>query len=327
MIRVVLFAWTAFIVSLLIPLCAPAETWKLATLFPEGTKCADTLKLVAKEIEEKTAGKIKFKVFFGGAQGDESDVLRKIRIGQLHGGIFTGRSLGEVNGDMRVMEIPFNFPDRARGQEVLKNLIPFFSQGILRNGFKSLGIFELGPIYLISVKPVKNLDELHGIKIWSWDGDPLVAAIIEAMGFVSVPLPLPEVLPSLSTGIVEAAYAPPVGIVALQWSSKIKYLLDLQLSYSLGAILITKKEWDKLSPTEQKLVDELMAPAIQKINQANIEENQEALITMKALGIEFITFPPADVQESQAIRLKLIQKLKGNLFSLEAYNLLQKELK
>ncbi|MEI8347507.1 MAG: TRAP transporter substrate-binding protein DctP, partial [Pseudomonadota bacterium] len=221
-----------------------AQIIKLATLFPEGTRTAEILKTFSKNVENKTSGRVKFKIYFGGAQGDEADVLRKMHIGQLHGGIFTGRTLSEVNGDIRVMELPFNFKQNlAKGLQVLNKMVPFFNKGIEKNGYKSLGIFELGPIYLGSVKKAGQIKELAGIKIWSWEGDPLVATIIENMGFVSVPLPLPEVLPSLSTGLVEAAYGPPGAMVALQWSNKFKYLFDLPISYSVGAFLVVQKEW------------------------------------------------------------------------------------
>ena len=84
---------------------------KLATLVPKGTSWAKTLKEMSDEIKEKTKGKVKFQIYYGGTQGDEPDILRKTRIGQLHGGIFTGKTLGDIFSDVRAIELPFNFYD------------------------------------------------------------------------------------------------------------------------------------------------------------------------------------------------------------------------
>ena len=117
--------------------------------------------------------------------------------------------------------------------------------------WKNLGFFEIGNVYFVSQKKTDSLKSMMGVKIWSWEGDELVSTMIESMKFVSVPLPLPDVLSSLSTGIIEAAYAPPLGILSLQWNTKIKYLIDFPTAFSIGALLISKKSWDKISAKDQ----------------------------------------------------------------------------
>jgi len=315
------------LIATLWPLMLSAGTWKVATLLPDGTKSAQVLKELGQEIEKQTAGQWKIKFFFGGSQGDEGDVLRKIRIGQLQGGVFTGRTLGEINGDIRVMELPFNFKhDRTKGLKALNNLSSFLAQGCNKNKMHSFGFFELGPIYLGLTKKATSISELHGIKLWSWEGDQLVASIIKTMGFVSVPLPLPDVLTALSTGMVEAAYAPPLGMVALQWSSKIKYLADYPLSYSVGSFLLDLKEWEKIPAADKIKIEKISQEKINDITAANISENQEALSTIKAMGVEFVPFPDSDVLIGEEVRKKTIENLRGKIFSEKALELLQKEL-
>ena len=121
--------------SLLCTFSLYAETiLKVATLAPEGTNWADALKKLSKELSEKTNGEVKLKMYFGGSQGDEPDVLRKVRVGQLHGGIFTGKTLGDVNGDVRVMELPFTFDsDRAKALKIMIEMAPFFEIGFEKN--------------------------------------------------------------------------------------------------------------------------------------------------------------------------------------------------
>ena len=297
-----------FLIFLSFPLWG--KVLKLATLAPEGTTWANNLKEVVEEISKKTKGRVKLKVYYGGVVGDEIDVLRKIRVGQMHGGLFTGLGLGEVYNDLRVMEVPFSFKkNRTKLLRVLKTLTPFFNKGLEKNGFKNLGFFEIGKIYLVSTKRVRSLKELRGIKVWSWKGDPLAAIFAKVMGVVPVSLQLPDVLTALSTGVVDAAYNSPMGVLAFQWSSKIKYLLDVPVTYSLGAVLISLKEWKKIDLKDQRLVENIMARAMRKNSEDTIGENAKALQALKAMGVEFIQLPDSDKVYVNEVPHRLIPQL------------------
>ncbi len=305
-----------------------ATTLKIGVLAPEGSTWAEILKKMAKDVEDQTKGEVKFKVYYGGSQGDEPDVLRKVRVGQLHGGIFTGKTLGDIYGDVRVIELPFNFEgNRTRAQKVLKAMSPYFNNGLTKNKFHSLGYYELGLIYFVSQKQVGGLDSLKGKKIWSWEGDELVNTMINEMGLVTVPLPLPDVLASLSTGVIEAAYAPPMGIVALQWNTKIKYLVDFPLAYSVGAFLLSQKAWSSIPAAQQKVVEEIAKKYNEEANVAIVKDNTDAFDAMKSMGVTFLKFPEADIKKAKEYRDKVVKKLTGKLISAQALSELDKSLK
>lgn len=292
---------------------------KVGVLTPEGTNWANHFKKMGKEIEKATNKEVKFKFYFGGAQGDEVDVLRKVRINQLQGGVFTGKTLGEIHGDIRVVEIPFVFGgDRQKAWSTVEKLTPYFNDKVQAKGFKSLGFFEIGLVYFVSQKKTENLSALNGVKIWSWEGDQIVEAMIEKMNLVSVPLPLPDVLSSLSTGIIQAAYAPAMPIVALQWSTKVKYLVDFPIAFSVGSFLLSDKAWAKISPEHQKIVSSIAEKYMKKVNTSNVEDNKQAMDLIKGKGVEFLTFPKADQDKARTLKQEIMTKLKGKLFSDEA---------
>src|SRR5690606_10015823 len=144
-------------------------------------------------------------------------------------------------------EIPFNFYDkRENGLKAMDELKDEFSKGLAGKGFEALGFYEIGQVYIVSTKKVSSIDELKGIKIWSWEGDSLVENLVKRLELIAVPLALPDVLSSLSTGIIESAYAPPLAIMAMQWHTKVKYLIDFPVAYSVGALLVSSKEWSKV---------------------------------------------------------------------------------
>ena len=305
-----------------------AQTIKVGVLAPEGTTWAKKMDEMAKEIKKATDGKVKLRFYFGGSQGDEPDVLRKIRVGQLHGGIFTGKTLGEIAGDVRVIELPFTFgADREKALATLGKMTPFFNKKFDEVGFQNIGFFELGMIYFVSQVKTEKLDDLKGVKIWSWEGDKLVEAMVNEMNLVSVPLPLPDVLSSLSTGIIQAAYAPPMGMLALQWNTKIKYIVDFPITYSVGAFLVNNKTWKKIPAEYHAKIKEISARYVKDVNISNDKDNKDAIAVMKASGIEFLKFPEADVKRGKELRASMVKQLKGPLFSAEAYELLSKSLK
>lgn len=292
---------------------------KVGVLAPEGTNWAKNMKVMAKEIKKATKGAVKFKFYFGGAQGDEIDVLRKVRINQLQGGIFTGKTLGEIEGDIRVMEIPFLFGgNREKAWSTLEKLGPYFNKKLAKKKFQNLGFFEIGMVYFVSQKKTPNLSSLGGVKIWLWEGDKIVAEMMKTLNLISVPLSLPDVLSSLSTGVIEATYSPLMAMVALQWNTKIKYLVDFPIAYSIGAFLLSDKAWNKIKPEYRKVVKDISEKFMDKVNQANINDNEAALKAIKASGVEFIEFPPADVEKASGLKDKIIKNLKGKLFSPDA---------
>ncbi len=315
------------LIATLLSFATLSATIKIGVLAPEGTSWAKNLKQMAKEIRKATNKKVKLKIYFGGAQGDEPDVLRKIRVGQLHGGVFTGKTLGEINGDVRVMEIPFTFyHDSEKAGKVLANLAPRFNKSFEEKKFKNLGFFEIGKVYFVSKKETNSIAALNGIKVWSWEGDKLVEAMVESLNLVSVPLPLPDVLSSLSTGVIDSAYAPPLGILSLQWNTKVGYLVDLPLSYSIGAFLISEKAWKKVKPEHKKIVEKIASKYIKKVNEGNLKDNSDAMQAMKDSGIKFVKFPEKDLETGKKLRESVISKLTGTLFSKEAYDLFSKQL-
>ncbi|MFZ4713482.1 MAG: TRAP transporter substrate-binding protein DctP [Bacteriovoracaceae bacterium] len=304
-----------------------ATTLKLAVLTPEGTTWSNSLRDMAKEIKNATNGEVELKIYYGGVAGDEPDALRKIRVGQLHGGIFTGKTLGEIYGDVRVVELPFTFKlDRARAYQTLTKLTPTFNAGFAKKGFKTLGFYEVGSIYLVTTKKASNMDELKGLKIWAWEGDQMVATMVDSLKLVSVPLALPDVLSSLSTGVIDAAYSSPLGVLALQWQTKIKYVVDFPVAYAIAAFLVADKEWSKIKPASQKIIEDIAHKYSEAANVTTVKENEDALASMKKMKIEFVKFPESDMKKGDGIRADVVSKLKGKLISEAAINQLNKEM-
>ncbi|MBN2715088.1 MAG: TRAP transporter substrate-binding protein DctP [Deltaproteobacteria bacterium] len=300
-------------------LCEAGVRLKIATLAPDGTTWMNVMKELAKDVLGKTGGEVKLQFYSGGVMGDEGDVIRKMRFGQLHGGGFTGRGLGEVVPEERVIELPFLFSDYSEVDCVQNKLHDQLGKAFEKKGFVLLGWAEAGFVYVFSNRPIRSAADLKGVKMWMWEGDPLAKELFKANGIVPVPLDLPNVLTSMQTGLIDAVYSTPYAMVALQWHTRVKYMVNTKLTYASGAILISKKEYDKLSATAQQGLKASAATYTKKLNRLTRAENEQAISVLKKSGIQLIDLKQ-DTEKIESRSTSIYEKLVGKLYSKELLN-------
>ena len=299
---------------------AHAVELKLATLAPQGTTLYKGLESAAKEISAKTGGKVKLNIFAGGVQGDEKDVVRKMRYGQLDGAALTGVGLGLIDTQIRVLELPFLFKSEADVDKVYSSMRPYFNKVYSQKGFELLGWAEVGFVKIFSNKPIRKKKDLKGMKMWMWEGDPLAEAMYKAMGVTPVPLAITDVLTSLQTNLVEAAYAPELGAIAFQWHTKTKYMTDVNLVNGTGGVLLTKKAWSKLGAKNQKIVKDVFAAKTKELVVKTRQDNKASKQAVQSAGIQVVTLDAKALEELQTIGNQVREDLVGKLYSRELLN-------
>ncbi len=194
---------------------------KFATLAPEGSTWMKEMRAFTGEVVKRTSETVKFKIYAGGVSGDEKDVIRKIRIGQLHAGGFSGVGLGEIAREVRVLDAPFLFKNADEVDHIYKTFDPELRRALESKGYVLLGWAEVGFIYLYTNLPVHSPKDLKRVKMWMWEGDPIAESAFKAMGITPIPLSIVDVQTSLQTGMVNGVYGSPLAVVALQWFTKI----------------------------------------------------------------------------------------------------------
>src|SRR3990170_4216252 len=155
---------------------------KMATLAPKGSAWAKVMEKGARNVDEKTAGRVKFKYFFGGQQGGERDVVRKMRGGTLDGAAVTAVGLGLIKGDVRVLELPFLFRTDKELDYVREKMQPEFTKQFDDAGFVLLSWGDVGWVHLYSNAPINGRADLAKMKMWAWTDDPIVRALFKRLG-------------------------------------------------------------------------------------------------------------------------------------------------
>jgi TRAP-type C4-dicarboxylate transport system substrate-binding protein len=279
------------IAALLLSSVAQAEkTWvlKFATLAPEGTSWVNLLEEWAETVKTESDGRLVFKIYPGGVQGDEPDVLKKIRFGQLHGGAFTGYGIGHIYSPTRVMELPFLFNDSGEIDYVLERFMPKIEQGYRDNGFELLGWMEVGFIHFFSKEPITKLEHLKKRRIWYWQGDPLAKAFFNASELAPVPLSIIDVYTSLSTGMIDTVYAPPLGAIALQWFAKTKYITNVPMANGIGSLVVSRRFYQDLPQDLQKLLKRTGRETGEKLIAATRRDNKESMQLLQSRGLVLV---------------------------------------
>jgi len=309
---------TALLLCLLTLGSAPLQAMrtyelKFATLAPAGTTWMNLLQEWADEVQQASDGRLVFKIYPGGVQGDEPDVLRKIRFGQLHGGAFTGYGIGHIYSPTRVLELPFLFKSIDEIDYVRERLMPEITQGYRDNGYELVGWMEVGFVYFFSQQPIRSLDDLRKRRIWLWQGDPMGEAFFHASGLAPIPLSIIDVYTSLSTGLIDTVYTPPLGAIALQWFTKTSYITNVPMANGIGSLVVSRRFFQNLPQDLQKLLQRTGMETGRKLIEATRKDNVEALEILKERGLQLVMdTEDLETEEVRMISNRAAQHLMGN---------------
>lgn len=276
---------------------------KFATLAPAGTSWMNILDDWAKQVAHDSGGRLIFKMYPGGVAGDEPDVLRKIRFGQLQGGALSGHGIGLIYSPARVLEMPFFFRDVQEIDFVRQRLMPDIDNGFRANKFEEIGWMEIGFVRFFSRKPINNLDDLRKCRVWMWQGDALAQAFFDASRIAPVPLSIADVYTSLATGLIDTVPSPPLAAIALQWFTKTTYVTNTPMLNAIGALVVDEGFYKKLPPDLQKLLKTSGTAIGERLIAETRKDNDKSIAVLKQNGFKF-TMNPEDLKEAEMLDMR-----------------------
>lgn len=296
---------------------SPAQqyTIKFATLATEGTTWINVFKEMDAAIRRESGGRIGFKIYPGGVQGEDKDVMRKIRLGQIQSAGITGVGVGEISSKLRILDAPFLFQNPEEADYLHQVMDAEFEQAFRDNDFVLLGWAEVGFVYVYSNTPVRTTADMKGVKMWMWEGDQIAEAAFKALGIQPIPMSVVDVFTSLQTGLINAAYTSPLAALALQWNTRVKYMLSVPLADASGAVVISKKKFDSLPPDLQEILLRNGKNYMAELTRKSRAENTAAIQTLKKNGIQIVEVTDKKtLQDYQTTGRTARQMLVGKLY-------------
>ncbi len=295
---------------------AQEHTIKFATLAPDGSTWMNVMKEFDAAVRKESGGRLGFRMYPSGVQGDEKDVLRKVKLGQLHAAGITGNGLTSIAPSARILDSPFLFRDQEEIDFAYASFGPEIEASMEEAGFVNLGWAEVGYVYIFTNNPVRKKDDLAKAKMWMWEGDPIAEASFSALGINPIPLSITDVLTSLQTNLIDGVYTSPLAAIALQWFTRVKYMFDLPLANAAGAVVISKKKYLELPEDLRSILSRNGRTFMRKLTELSRADNAGALATLGKNGIT-LTEPPteADRRAYGEIGRAARRMLVGKLFS------------
>jgi len=264
---------------------ALGKTIKLATIIPKDSPYYDILHDMGETWRLASGGTIELRIYAGGAAGDESDLIRKMRVGQFQAVAISGGGLPDILPELRALQMPMMFASDEERDYVADRLHPKLEALAEQRGFKILAWAPAGWIYFFTQSPVVEPDDLRPLGIFAWAGNSGYIEAWKAAGFRPIPLPVNEILTSLETGLVNAVSVPPIAALSFQWFGLAKHMTDLKWASLDGAIVMPLDAWNGLPESLRPPLLEASRAAGRKLEKSIQELSNAAVAAMEKHGL------------------------------------------
>lgn len=304
----------------LIPAAAQNIVVKMATLAPQGSNWHQSLVEMADQWQKITKGQVTVRLYPGGVAGDDSDVVRKMRLGTLNAGLLTITGLTDLDRSNLALEIPMAFAGEDELLCVLDKMAPELENRIAAKGFVLLGWSDGGFVRFFSKSPVRTPDDLKKLKMFVWTGDDLTTELWKSGGFNPVPLPSTEISTALQTGLVQAVTTTTQAAVLLNWYDKAPNMLDLNWAVLLGGIVINKATWDKIPAEYRPALQESARATGKKLREAVHAGVPKDVVAMQKRGLNVVKPSPSDVVLWSRTVEGVYGKIRGSVIPADAFD-------
>jgi TRAP-type C4-dicarboxylate transport system substrate-binding protein len=262
-----------------------AQVVKLGSITPSGSPWDDALRQLSGEWARISGGSVDLKIFAGGVVGDEPDMIRKLRIGQLQAAVLTANSLNSIYSGTLAAAAPLLTRTDEEFSYVFKGMQPLMEEELSNRGFTVLMWAEAGWTYFFSRDPLLTLDDLREQRMWVWDAQTEHVSTWQQAGFSVVVLPSTEVLTALQSGMVDAFGTSPMAAASMQWFGVAQHMSELRFAPLFGAVVISDRTWQRVP---ENLRPRLLAAARQigaDISDGGLAGDRDAIAVMSQFGL------------------------------------------
>lgn len=249
-------------------------------------------------VSQKSGGKIEVKLFASGTLGNDVTMISSLQGGTLEMTVPDTSTLVNIAGlePFGLINLPFLFKEAEQADALLDG--PFGQKLLARlpeAGLVGLGFWENGFRQVTnSRRPIEKAEDFAGLKLRVIQ-NPLFIETFSALGASAQPMPFPEVYTALETGVVDGQENPLATILSSKFYEVQDHAVLSNHIYSVWALLMGKKFWDKLSPDEQQLITEAAKEATAFERETIRAYSAKALEELKAAGLQVTTLPEAEV--------------------------------
>jgi TRAP-type C4-dicarboxylate transport system substrate-binding protein len=301
---------------------------RLGTLAPRGTTWHRALLEMGEKWRAGQGAGATFIVYTDGSQGSEADMVRRMRVGQLNAALLTVVGLNDIDDSTTALQkMPMIFRSWEELDYVREKLRPRLEKRFFDKGFVVLCWGDAGWVRFFSKTPVAAPADLRKLRLFAWSGDSAQIDIMKALGYQPVVLEVADILPGLQTGLVSAVPTTPFWALTMQLYPQANHMLEMNWAPLVGAVVVTRKTWETLSPAGQKALLEAGETSGAQLRAISRRENEEAVLAMKRRGLKVQPVTPEAEAEWRRTAEQLYPMIRGTLVSADLFDEVQRLLR
>ena len=299
---------------------ASEKPLRIGTLAPKNSLYHRQLLEIGEAWRQAQGGNAKYVVFPDGSQGGEAELARRMRIGQLQGALLSIVGLSEIEPSINALQsIPLLFKTWEEVDYVREKMRTSMEKKFLDKGFVVLAWGDAGWVRFFSKDALMRPDDFKKMKFFSFAGESEQQEIMKSLGFTPVPLETTDILPSIQTGMINVVPSTPYFALATQIYGKVPHMLEINWAPVVGALVVTQKAWDDMSPAGRQALRTAGEKAGVQIRNKARQEVEEAVEAMRKRGLVVNKPSPDQLREWQELADKLYPRIRGNLVPAETF--------
>ena len=307
---------------------AADKQFRIGSLVPKNSLYHRQLMDIGEAWRAAQGENAKYLVYPDGSQGGEAEMARRMRIGQLQGALLSVVGLREIEPSISALQgIPLLFRNWDEVDYVREKMRAGMEKKFLEKGFVVLAWGDAGWVRFFSKDAAVRPDDFKKMKFFAWGSEPDQQAIMKSLGYTPVPLETSDILPAIQTGMINVVPSTPYFALATQIYATAPNMLEINWAPIVGALVVTKKSWDDMSPAAQAAVRAASDKAGVQIRAKARQEVEEAVDAMKKRGLTVNRPTPEQMREWNEFAEKLYPRIRGTMVPAETFDEVLSHLK
>lgn len=278
-----------------------AETLRLSTLKQPGSEGEAAALKFAKLVGERTDGRIEVKVYPASQLGDWTEVYEQV----MQGAVDMAMQPLATADDKRlaITWFPYAFTNYDTAKESLSPggaVFKIVSQAISAKGLTPLGVYGEGmggAGFAKTVETPADPDAKRNLKVRVWPGGTTHRVLLERFGYNTATLPWAELYTGMQTGVVDGQIGGTANMALESFKDITKTWVQYNDHFEGDWFIINSDRYSGLPEADQKVIletaQEISAERFEQVKAADAK----ALETMRAAGIEVVTFDDATLEK------------------------------
>lgn len=308
---------------------AQTFTIRMVNVAPESSPWYKGLKTLADALPGITGGEVKMRIETD-TRYSEIELVKKLSIGRYDAATLTPIGMGEIFKDVFSFSVPSLIRTDEELDYVLDKAKGAFAPAFDARGYRLLSWIKLGWLRFFTKSEASTPEDVMRLKLAASPEQLQLADAFKTLGYSTVSVTYADLMPALSSGMVEAIYSSPMITALNQWFGIAKHMVDYKICPFVGGIVISKRAWDRIPEKYKPQILELLAKIEKQVNSEVGKLEASAIDAMRKAGKDSLTIVPVDAalrkRWDDSFEAK-IPSLLGSIFGKDAVETIKAMLK